>query len=192
MQKQLIMNNLKNIKFSKKLVVLIIVILVIIFLSHIYKSKININTNDKTINLDKKEIIFNTNIQEIKNRNTYVKNTNEIYIGNTKKEIENGFYDIYITNKNNTINIYINKLFKEFKYDILYNEEYLDEILNYINNISNFEIDIFNLKKDIIKYYLDIKNIHEKTIKTKEYKLDKYKFIFQEENNILKIDVKEV
>ena len=99
MQKQLIMNNLKNIKFSKKLVVLIIVILVIIFLSHIYKSKININTNDKTINLDKKEIIFNTNIQEIKNRNTYVKNTNEIYIGNTKKEIENGFYDIYITNK---------------------------------------------------------------------------------------------
>lgn len=59
----------------------------------------------------------------------------KIRIGENKKQIENGYYDleIYIENNKNIV-VVLNKLWKEFD-EKLYQEEYIREISNSINCI---------------------------------------------------------
>ncbi len=71
----------------------------------------------------------------------------KIYIGNNKKELENGFYDIKVEEDVNKIKLSINSLSKNIK-DERFNADYCLEVCKYINIIfeNNIDTDILNSK----------------------------------------------
>ena len=184
--------NIKNvIIFIFLFITLVIFIFLFISFNNNYiLNKTNNDDKNKSINIyDSKQFILNMNCKDINNRYTYIKNENEIIIGTTKKEIENGFYDIYILNKKSKITIKINKLFINYNVDNLYDENYLNSILIYLNKL--IDIDITILKNDIIKYYKKSKDIHNTEKLFKEKLINKYKFSFNIENNELILMIEE-
>jgi hypothetical protein len=107
-------------------------------------------------------LCFNNNINKINIENRYVDiNKNVISVGKNLKEIENGYYDFKIDIQKHKIIIYINKLFKQDVYMNMYDDKYIDTIVNYINVLFELKLDI---KEYIIKNYTlirEIKNLNK-------------------------------
>lgn len=81
-------------------------------------------------------------VEEVIKRNItgreIIKLGENVLIGYSKKELENGYYDLKITMSRETLDIHVNKAWKEYN-DSLYEETYIDQIVNSI-------IDIFEMK----------------------------------------------
>ena len=132
-----------------------------------------------------------------------------IQIGKNKKELENGYYDVNLIVKNNSVIIAINKLFKEFSdnnIDIIedqknininqkIDEEYFEKIMDIFIYVLNLNLDIKEKKylKDVIKTnYLELRNVKnidnlngfsiDKKIENLNYKMD-----LKVEDNILNV-----
>ena len=73
---------------------------------------------------------------EIKDR-ICIKQGETIYLGNSKKEIFNDFYDVKVVNKESSVDIYLNKLWYENYGQDFIQDEYLARICRKI--IENFE-----------------------------------------------------
>ena len=69
-----------------------------------------------------------------------------IFVGNGKKELENGYYDLKICKDNKYLEIYINKLWKAFD-EKLYQEEYINQLVLSL-------LDIYELNKNKYKNLL--------------------------------------
>ena len=189
---------MSNVKIGKLIIIFIIVfvfLLLVICLN--FGNKLNSNNSvNNTVNNQNKinninKFILNTNCKDIKNRYTYIKSENEVIVGNNIQEVNNGFYDMCIINENNQIIIKLNKLFIDFNVDNIYDEEYLNNILIYLNNLINLDMDITTLKKYIIKYYIKSKDIHNVDNFWEEITISNYKIIFNRSNNELIITIKE-
>lgn len=85
----------------------------------------------------------------------------ELLIGNSINELENNYYDFYIEYiKNKDINIYINKLWKLKINENLYDEKYIFEMIELINNIFSIKLsekEEVKLSEIIIKNYTNLK-----------------------------------
>lgn len=179
--------------FISAIVLLIIVVSIIIFIKN-DNELINDNlilSDDIGNNEDNNKIDFINNVDEISDRYTYFKDDSNIFIGTNKNEIENGYYDLAITISENTVYIYINKLFKEYDEKSLYSEDYITEILIYFNNLVNTNFDFFYIKEDIQTYYLEVKDIHNEKEVNYTKIINDFNIDYNEEDNMLVITIKE-
>ena len=171
---------LKQLKKYKCIIIFIFIILCISILS-------KQNFKKEELNKEKNKYDFNLETKNILNRYTYCKDKNTIIIGKSKKEILNGYYDLKIEKQDKNINIYINKLFKEFKNNIICDKEYLKEIVIYINKLINFKFDFTKLELKIEKVYLEIKTSQEKEFNKESVVIENQKIEFNNFNNMLQI-----
>ena len=132
----------------------------------------------------------NSNIQitnfEMEGR-IVLKKINDILIGNNIKELENGFYDIKISNLSQGIDIYLNKLWYE-NYDEDYiQEEYLAricrELARQIGNASQTEDFEYVLYKYIKDNYMKVRRQE----KVQALLLEKINMNFEWEDSIVKL-----
>lgn len=106
---------------------------------------------------------FNNNFNKINIKNRYIKvNRNAISVGKNLNEIDNGYYDFNIDIYKDKILLYLNKLFIEDTYMYIYEDKYLDNIINYINTLFNLNLDIKNY---IIRNYIMMREINNPKIK---------------------------
>ena len=156
----------RNKKEKSKIVIKIAILLsfIAIFLVIIqafsgkkYNNELNNRITNKEINISEYRIksMFNKNI-----RNRIIMEVdNKVLVGETDKQIENEYYDIkaYIQN-NNSVVIYLNKLWKEF--DIrLYEEEYLTEVVESIKDILDINVPLEKIYDYILSGYLEAKKV---------------------------------
>ncbi|MBR5227723.1 MAG: hypothetical protein IKV94_03705 [Clostridia bacterium] len=84
-----------------------------------------------------------------------------IIIGNNEKQIQNGFYDVKIAIKNQSLTVNLNKLwYKKFN-ENLYEIEYVDWLISYIEKSTNFKFskeEKENLSQKIISKYTSVKD----------------------------------
>ncbi len=175
--------------------ILIVIILVIIFsffiFRYINKSKYLNNINKEDLFESYKDYIANGEVGISSRKIVKSKEKYEVFIGKNQKEIENGYYDIYINLNENIANIYINKLFKDYDGKI-YDRNYLEEIINYIDYIFNMNL-LEKDKKDLIckveAYYKKLRKIDEKIDYNLENNIYIHKFNveFKIDNNMLKM-----
>jgi hypothetical protein len=112
-----------------------------------------------------------TNINEyIYFKNRYVNiNSDSISIGKSKNELDNGYYDLCLKVKAKYIEIRVNKLFKEFNKDIICDEIYVNELIEYIIRIFILKIDEKLFSDLIITNYELIRDIDRNNV----YNVDK-------------------
>ena len=175
------MSKVKKIKKKVKhllyagIVFVIILALGKLILNRNYKSELNVEEIDDKINISEFRIktIFD---KKIKDRITRKINQN-VFVGETDKQIRNGYYDIkaYIQN-NKCIVIYLNKLWKEFD-ERLYEEDYITEITGSIKDILDINIPQNKIYDYILDGYLSAKNSND----NKEYVLDLDKYVIKGE-----------
>lgn len=90
----------------------------------------------------------------VKDRIVIHKN-NSIYVGNNIKELENDFYDVKITNNQNDVEVYLNKLwYKTYGSDYI-QDEYLAAICRQLAANINIASSKDNLEYFIYKYIKD-------------------------------------
>lgn len=184
------------IKYKKYIIFILMVSgLVIAFSFYIFKYI----ENGKCLNTIDKEELFTSYKDYIENGEVNIssrkiikrKEKYEVFIGKNQKEIENGYYDIYISLNEDIANIYINKLFKDYDGKI-YDRNYLEEFINYMDYIFNMNLSE-NDKKDLIykieNYYKKLRKIDEKIDYNLEDNIYIYKFNieFKVDDNMLKI-----
>ena len=173
---------------------------ILLFLCVIYFIYLNFNLEDKLElkklyekeKLNKDDIIQNYKLnfsnkdflpfvsEMIKQRYIVLDEKNfRLSIGKNKKELENGYYDIMFCIEDNTLEVYVNKLFKEenFVKNSVLDNDYLNEIIN----LSEYKEDKTYLENRII----DV----EKKIK-EEQELEQYNFTF--EDIMLKRDIESI
>lgn len=118
-----------------------------------------------------------------------------ILIGKSQKELENGYYDLKISVNEEVMILYINKLTIDEKCDSekLVSDEYLNQIVNLIVEMLNVNE---KSKQEILKnikeqYIINRKNMYSNE-ESKEFRLEieKYNMKFTNEENMLKIEVK--
>ena len=153
------------------------------------------------------ELNFHKIIETINNRYVYINaDKTKIMIGSNLKEIQNDFYDVSFevvdTNKETgLVEVRINKLWKNiesFDGNKLYEEEYVNEIIQVLNLLLFQDIDELQkeiIQKEVIKKYIEVKKPkqqaeNKKIIYTQELLLKKYILKFGEEENKLLIIVK--
>lgn len=204
---KLVMKNLNNICVA----LLILAFVLIIFYSINFYSSSNSKykkQNEKSeqkidiVELYKKRFSdkdFYIKLQKsIANRYIYINDeTNEIIVGNNKKEIENGYFDVKITiSKDNKLNIFINKLFKEKSningvYDVDYFEELFNIFVYYTKDIISEE-EYIDIKNKVLESYINIRYVETvdntfKKINLKCICLTKFNIELNIENNMLKV-----
>ena len=163
-------------KYLFVLLIFLIVIFLVFFILNSYISKSNYKsdkTNTLNISIYRIEKYINKNVS---NREIVITN-GKIKVGENKKQIENGYYDIEIFLKGKNIVINLNKLWKEFD-EKLYQDEYILEVTKTIEEV----LEITNKTEDIYEFirngYIMAKfnDDYSKEIKTNELNLGKYKF----------------
>ena len=89
--------------------------------------------------------------------------------------------------KEKDIEIYINKLFKEFSSNRIYDEIYINEIVEVIFKLFDLEIERDELIKIIIDNYIKIRNINRVNVESvdKTIKIGKIKISIIVYQNIL-------
>ena len=133
-------------KNEKKLIIVgIIVLLVVLTIIGIVVFK-----KDKQVNNMNKNTLQILDF-EIKNRKVITKD-NEIIVGNNEKEIQNGYYDLKITNNGTGVNIYLNKLWYEKYNDDYIQEDYLAQIVREIIRQLKIEENKEDIEYELYKY----------------------------------------
>lgn len=173
------MNKVKKVKNIKRITIVflsaVIVIGVIIycsseFLDKNYNKESSLQKTFNEINISEYRIeksFENTITQRI------IKILNhKVFVGETIKEIENGYYDIklYIQD-NKCIVIHINKLWKEFDRN-LYEEDYVSQISGSLQNMLGINIPENKIYDYILSGYLVAKNVDNNSNDSNEYILD--------------------
>lgn len=134
---------------KQKCVVVIILVLVLAVFIGILCIKNKNKTKEKlvTVNIDLNSI-------SIKNRESLLKD-NILYIGENKKQLENGYYDIKIVNEKNRVIVYLNKLWYAQIDNNYIQDEYLVNLtrqialgLSNVKNRSDLEYVLFKYIKD--------------------------------------------
>lgn len=181
------MNRIKHSKNIKKISILLSFVIIVFVIMIIFSKNFDRNNNNR-LNTDKTfeeiniseyriETIFEKNI---KNRITK-KLDHNLFIGETDKQIGNGYYDVkaYIQN-NKCIVVCLNKLWKEFD-SSLYEENYIKEIVESIEDILAINIPQNEFYDYILTGYLEAKNSNNNSNYKKEYILDLDKFVIKGE-----------
>lgn len=132
-----------------------------------YNNKINTEITNREINISEYRIktVFDKNF-----KNRIIKKLDKsVFIGETGKQIENGYYDIktYIQN-NKCIVICLNKLWKMFD-ERLYEEEYITEMAESIKEILDINVPLNEIYDYIISGYTSAKNISNSSKDNKGY-----------------------
>lgn len=95
-----------------------------------------------------------------------------ISIGKNKNELDNGYYDINLKLKEKSIEIYVNKLFKEFDIDTICDEIYVNELIEYITKILNLKIDKKQFSQIIINNYEIIRDVDRNSVENVDKALE--------------------
>lgn len=141
-----------------------------------YNDRVNEKTTNKEINISEYRIksIFDKNV-----KNRIIKKLGyNLLIGETDKQIENGYYDVktYIQN-NKCIVICLNKLWKKFD-ESLYEEYYITEITESIKDILAINVPLNQIYDYILSGYLVAKN-GDNNSNNKEYILDLDEYVIK-------------
>ena len=195
-------------KISLLVLLVISSIITLLIVSKIECKSIKNNENNK-IKQDKKVVLIknkNTNYSKFKELLLEVENFNnreilqqynqdkiKLLIGNSKKELENNFYDINIEIEDD-INIYINKLWKIKPNNDFCEEEYVSELVDLFNECFCLNFDLAykeKLKNNIIKNYIEIKQglLNNKPPNVVNLKLDDINFVYCEDKGRLKLKI---
>lgn len=120
-----------------------------------------------------------------------IKGKNGLSIGKNKNELDNDYYDIKLIINNNNIEMYINKLFKEFDSNIIYDEKYVTVIIDYIVKIFNFKIEKERLVDLIISNYLLVRDIDRNHVENvdKSVAINSYKVVITTSHNMLVLKI---
>lgn len=143
---------------TKRVRIVVITVTVLVFLAGL---GVFLNCKKKEDNISYKNTAT-IKITEFNLNNRAVLNTESgIYVGNNLKELENGFYDIKIVNKNNYVEVYFNKLWYETYGDDYIQDEYLAKICRKLSEgLENGtqEVDFENILYKYIKdNYLSVR-----------------------------------
>lgn len=107
---------------------------------------------------DNTEVVNENNIRitdfELEDR-TIIKTNKGIYVGSNEKELENNFYDIRITNTENTIHVYLNKLWYETYGKDYIQDDYLARICRELANRLNVDSEAEQFEYVLYKYVKD-------------------------------------
>lgn len=152
----------------KQWITLIVFVLSGVIICIVFNKKIN------------KEISLSVMHQCIENRACLDKEK-ELLIGNSEKELENNYYDIKVIEQNGKIYLYINKLWKTEFVEQLYEERYVNELVEYVACVVNktYKLDTVSFKNAVVSGYIASKNgseyafeINDKNINIKLYSLN--------------------
>ena len=165
----------------RKIIILIFIVIVVfvgIYFCLIFnESSDNASEERKTLQI--------TNL-EMKER-TVLKKQKDIFIGNNIKELENGFYDIKISNLSQGVDIYLNKLWYEYYDEDYIQEDYLAKICRELSrqmcSTSQTEDFEYMLYKYIKDNYAKVRN--QEVVQA--LLLDKISMGFELEDNIVKL-----
>ena len=125
-------------------------------------------------------IDLTSNLNCITQREVLIKDE-KVFIGNNKKELENGYFDIKIEKIDKGIKLQVNKLMKNYIKDQIYDKQYLRELFNYLNN--QFKYSLSNEK-----FIEEVENIYLK-LRTQIIENEYENIIFQDNNFNIKIYV---
>ena len=156
------MKNMKKIIF----VISIIIVILITFCFLSFKAEGNRKGLQKVSTsqiYDHAKRYMNENIESIKgdfkNTEGLLKN-GEIFIGKTTRELENGYFDICISLKQEYLEVLVVKLWKDYASSYMYEDEYIQELSGCILKICKnkyTEENKNNLSKYILNSYLESK-----------------------------------
>lgn len=142
----------------------LLIITLLLFLLNVNYSKQKVEVKTKKIevgiNYFNKNILANTDkFSNYFNDRYVIINNDDISIGKNKNELDNGYYDVNLKVEKKHLDIYINKLFKEFDKNSICDENYIKEIVEYIIELFNLEIDKIQFSKLIIDNYEKIRDV---------------------------------
>ncbi len=152
---------------------IIFIVSLVIIISAIITNSYNSTKELENVNKDIQTSInyFNNNVvTNIECYNNYfsdryvVINNECISIGRNKNELDNGYYDLCIKLKDKNIEIYVNKLFKEFSSKTMYDEAYVNTIIEYIMRIFDLKIDKELFSQLIITNYELVRDINRNNV----------------------------
>ena len=135
----------------------------------------------------------NVKVEEFIKDRYVLKDDNVINIGKNEKEIKNSYIDLSIKHYENEILLLFNKLYKEEKVNSIYvDEKYLLEVLKYINQAFNLNLEERNINELVIiikDNYMDFRQNNKDTFEN-EYTFDTpYRFRFFTDNNMLNMSI---
>jgi hypothetical protein len=113
-------------------------------------------------NLEMNKSVFNNCVRD----RYIIIDSNWLKIGKNKNELENGYYDLYIIVQSDSIDVYINKLFKEFDENQICDEIYVGELVDYITKTFDLKIDKKLFSNIIIDNYKLIRDINRKSVES--------------------------
>jgi len=173
----------KNIKTVAMLLSFLAIVLVIILafgseiLDRNYNNRLKTEKDFDGFNISEYRIktVFG---KKIKNR-IIKKLDHNVFIGETDKQIGNGYYDVktYIQ-KNKCIVICLNKLWKKFD-ESLYEESYVTEIAEGIKEILVIDVPLDKIYDYILSGYKIAKNTDNNGKYDKEYVLDLDEYVIK-------------
>lgn len=151
----------------KRIFIIIFITTIIIFI--LYQKNYNKCSQEPDVGYRKYIDFYKQNYKnfdiDIKDR-FVIKDENGLSIGKSKNELDNGYYDIKISVKDQNVEIYLNKLFKEFNFNLIYDESYIEEIVKTIIKIFNLNISNENIKKVIIDNYIVIRDTNRNNVES--------------------------
>lgn len=120
-----------------------------------------------------------------------IKDKNGLSIGKSKNELDNDYYDIKLVISKKYIEIYINKLFKEFDSNIIYDKKYVNEIIEYIVKIFNLKLEKEILVDLVISNYLEVRDIDRNDVGNldKSVEINSYKVSITTNQNMLVLKI---
>lgn len=159
-------------KQNKYILFIIILIIILCMISFIiigfYQSNKSANISNISIYRIENCVSKNITARQILHKD------NSIFVGYSKKEIENGYYDLKIILEDENIKVYINKLWKEFN-ELLYEKDYIHQVVNSILGI--FEINEETHRELLIEYitngYLASKGVNKEFSSNEKKYIDK-------------------
>lgn len=155
-----------NFMYKRIFIIIFIVTLIILIL---YQKNYNNCSQERDVGYKKYTDFYKQNYEDfdtvIKDR-FVIKDENGLSIGKSKNELDNGYYDVKIAVKDQNIEIYLNKLFKDFNFNLIYDESYIDEIVKTIIKIFNLNISNENIKKVIIDNYIVIRDTNRNNVES--------------------------
>ena len=173
----------KQNRFIVIIVLIILLIFAVLLLNNLEKSN---NTYESNISIYRVESVVKSNIDA----REMLKTDGNILVGYSKKELENGYYDLKYSIKEKSLAINVNKVWKEFN-GKLYEEKYVSQIASSI-------IDIFGIydnnaggkiQEYIIEGYLICKGILDKELSDEVLKIGNVKFVRKISNNELILSI---
>lgn len=128
--------------------------IIIVLCAAIFVIVKNFYANNQKISLVNEKLSIS---KYITNRTCIVEDK-QVKVGNNEKELQNGYYDILLETDELVLKMYINKLWKrEFNVE-LYENEYVNQVSNYLVANTNCNLSKEEIAEIITKGYVAAKN----------------------------------